>query len=90
MGLKLPSTEKRIAKQPFLLLGFGINSYFDIMEQMCKMFCTISVFFVPIMLIYMFNKQEALYKQGGMAYMGSAISIGNLGGAKVYCHQNLL
>jgi len=32
MGLKLPSTEKRLAKQPFLLLGFGINSYFDIME----------------------------------------------------------
>jgi hypothetical protein len=32
LGLKLPKTEKRIAETPFLLLGFGINSYFDIME----------------------------------------------------------
>jgi len=32
LNLKLPSTEKRIVKEPFLLLGFGINSYFDVME----------------------------------------------------------
>jgi hypothetical protein len=32
MGMKLPKTEKKVAKNPFLLLGYGVNSYFDVLE----------------------------------------------------------
>ena len=32
LGLKLPKTEKKVAKNPFLLLGYGVNSYFEVLE----------------------------------------------------------
>jgi hypothetical protein len=32
LGLKLPKTEKKVNKNPFLLLGYGVNSYFEILE----------------------------------------------------------
>jgi len=32
LGLKLPKTEKKVAKNPFLLLGYGVNSYFNVLE----------------------------------------------------------
>ena len=72
-----------------MLLGFGINSYFDIMEQMCKMFCTISIFFIPIIFMYVTSKENALAKEAatdGYPYLVSAFSIGNMGGSNVRCH----
>jgi len=50
------------------------------------MFAFISIAFIPIMAIYAGNRQDELAKLGGMANMGSALSMGNLGGASVYCH----
>jgi hypothetical protein len=32
LGLKLPKTEKKVNKNPFLLLGYGVNSYFEVLE----------------------------------------------------------
>lgn len=55
MGIKIPKSDRKIAKHPFLLLGYGVNSYFEIMEQMMKMFCVISLFFIPVMGIYVHN-----------------------------------
>ena len=31
MEIKLPKTEEALDKDPFLLLGYGVNSYFDIL-----------------------------------------------------------
>jgi len=90
LGLKLPKTEKKVNKNPFLLLGYGVNSYFDVIEQMSKMFVFISIFFIPVMAIYHDNHQQQLANQPGMPYMVSSLSLGNLGGARVNCHQNEL
>ena len=30
LGLKMPKTEIELQKEPFLRLGYGVNSYFDI------------------------------------------------------------
>jgi hypothetical protein len=32
LDLKLPKTERKVAKNPFLLLGYGVNSYFNVLE----------------------------------------------------------
>ena len=31
LGLKMPKSELELMKEPFLRLGYGVNSYFDIM-----------------------------------------------------------
>lgn len=32
LKLKVPKTDKKIAKNPFLLLGYGVNSYFNVLS----------------------------------------------------------
>jgi len=32
LKLKLPKTDKKIARNPFLLLGYGVNSYFNVLS----------------------------------------------------------
>ena len=32
MKLKVPKTDKKIVKNPFLLLGYGVNSYFNVLS----------------------------------------------------------
>jgi hypothetical protein len=60
LGLKLPKTEKKVNNNPFLLLGYGVNSYFEILEQLMKMFAFVSIFFIPVMAIYKSNHQQQL------------------------------
>jgi hypothetical protein len=60
MKIKMPGTDVRINKHPFLLLGFGINSYFDIIAALLKMFLLITIFFIPTMILYSSNDQLSL------------------------------
>ena len=32
MKLKVPKTDKKIERNPFLLLGYGVNSYFNVLS----------------------------------------------------------
>ena len=52
MKVKMPGTDVRVNKEPMLLLGFGINSYFDIIADLLKMFIIITIFFLPTMWLY--------------------------------------
>lgn len=78
LDLKMPKSETEIQKDPFLILGYGINSYFDLLILLCKMFLSISVFSLPILAIY----------SSGPAFPDSfvtSLSMGNLGGASMLC-----
>ena len=55
MKIKMPGTDVRLDKDPFLLLGFGLNSYFDIILALLKMFLLITFFFAPTMYLYCSN-----------------------------------
>jgi hypothetical protein len=48
MKIKLPKGESEINKEPFILLGYGINAYFDIMISLCTMFVCITFFMLPV------------------------------------------
>ena len=50
IGLKNSSSDERIEKNPYLLLGYGLNSYFSIMLNLMCMMLVISIFAVPLML----------------------------------------
>jgi hypothetical protein len=48
MSLHMSKSEDELIENPFLILGFGINAYFDMMMQLCELFLVITVFFIPI------------------------------------------
>ena len=49
LELSVPKSDLRIEEDPFLLLGYGMNSYFEIMlGLMCMMF-VVTLFAVPLM-----------------------------------------
>lgn len=60
MKIKIPKSEEQLIQDPFLILGYGINAYFDVMFQLCLMFFTISLFFIPVFSWYKYNPQDAL------------------------------
>jgi hypothetical protein len=93
MGLKKMMAEEEhhedeIVNNPFLILGFGINAYFDMMLELCHMFLVISVFFIPVFMWYSGNKEGALRsKEMNPFKQLRAITMGNLGGATTMCTQ---
>ena len=52
LGIKMPKSEKQTQEDPFLILGYGVNAFFDILLSLCLMFCTISIAALPIFYIY--------------------------------------
>lgn len=52
IGIKVPKSEGEIDADPFLILGYGINAYFDILESLSSMFTIITIFAIPMFLIY--------------------------------------
>ena len=57
MGLKIPKSDKKVDKNLFLLLGYGVNSYFEVLKEMMNMFAFISIALIPVFMIYNSNHQ---------------------------------
>jgi hypothetical protein len=78
LELKVPKSDLQLEENPFLLLGYGMNSYLKIMVQltvMCFMICFITV---PLMMTY----------SNGAGLPGYGLySMGSLGGAETMCAQ---
>lgn len=52
LGVKYCKHEAKQIKKPFLLLGYGINAYFDLLQQLVYMFLMITLFSLPIYYLY--------------------------------------
>lgn len=50
MNLKVSKSDERIEQDPYLLLGYGMNSYFEIMLSLMCMMLIVAIFAVPLML----------------------------------------
>lgn len=86
LGLKVPKSELELIEEPFLRLGYGVNSYFDIMLQMVYLFSFISIVCLPIMYCYQTAPSQGMLKfQNGFKLTLGKLSLGNLGGATVQC-----
>ena len=81
LGFKLPKGEDAIEEDPFLILGYGINSYLDIMMNLTWMFFYISLFCIPLYVIFFQNRYFAEWK----TFPISRFSLGNMGGASMAC-----
>lgn len=52
LDLKVPKSDLMIEEDPFLLLGYGMNSYFQVMVEllvMCSLICLVAI---PLMMVY--------------------------------------
>jgi len=81
--MKETKAEKEQNENPFMLAGFGINSYFDIMRSLGFMFLCMSLMMIPSFYNYTSNSQLALSTEP--AYALNMLSLGNLGGSHVSC-----
>jgi hypothetical protein len=52
IGLKMPKSELELIKEPFLRLGYGVNSYFDILLMIFYLFTFISCVCLPMFYVY--------------------------------------
>jgi hypothetical protein len=77
LDIKIPKAEKDIEDEPFVMLGYGVNAYFNILKYLGIMFFMISLFSIPIYSIYFGNSVSML--SGAL----NKLSLGNLGGADI-------
>ena len=91
MGIDVPKSDKELEKDPFLMLGYGVNAYLDIMRQFALMFFFISLFCIPVFFVNGMNQTQGLkLLNPDYKFQMTRFSIGNLGGADVICNQKPL
>jgi hypothetical protein len=88
LGMKVPKSEREIQKDPFLILGYGVNAFFDILFSLCVMFCCISIFALPIFYTYSKLGQSTYFEE--KSYPISRLMLGNMGGATMFCSSALM
>jgi hypothetical protein len=98
MGMSMPKSELNLENDPFLRLGkscefflikmarlgFGMNAYFEIIEQLIYMMVFISIVTIPAMYIY--SSYNALEPYT----MFDNLTLGNMGGSSISCGQAAL
>ena len=84
LDIKIPKAEKDIEDEPFVMLGYGVNAYFNILKYLGIMFFMISLFSIPIYTIYSGNSVNML--SGAL----NKLSLGNLGGADIIKSNHVL
>ena len=82
MDLTPPEGEENIQAHPFLLLGYGVNAYFDILNSLIWCFSCVTIFSIPIYILY---ANEVGFSDQGKSYLVSKFSLGNMGGSSISC-----
>lgn len=78
MEIELSKSEIEMEQNPLLLLGFGINAYFNIIKQM--LYLMIGVLIINLPLFYIYGSYGAIQNDAI-----ASVSMGNMGGAVSIC-----
>lgn len=83
LEVSYPKSELRAEQNPFLLLGYGMNSYLQVMLELMVMTGLISLVTIPLMMTFAsFNALEA-----SPGYDYNQFTLGNIGGSDAFCAQ---
>lgn len=55
MDIKIPKSETQLIKEPFLMLGYGVNAYFDMLYSLMWMCIICSFACIPLYKFYSYN-----------------------------------
>ena len=81
LELSVPKSDIQIEEDPFLLLGYGMNSYLQVMVELMCLSGLISIVTIPLMST--FAGYGALKNFAG--YDWNQYTLGNIGGADSWC-----
>lgn len=86
LGLKPTENEQDIEEDPYLILGYGVNAYMEIVLAFCKMFAMLTLASLPLYIIY---AQGGFYDEGsGMtSHYITQFFLGNMGSSSMFCDQ---
>lgn len=73
-------------EDPFLMAGYGVNAYFNVLDNFKIMFMMITLFSLPLFIIY--GRHEGF--KGWLSYPISRFTMGNLGGSSMMCKHKVL
>lgn len=76
------TTIKKVKDRQFLALGYGINSYFDILQSFIKLFFILTI--INVLIMFAYHSFDGLKSLTGVAQTASW-SIGNLGSSQSVC-----
>ena len=68
-----------------MILGYGVNAYFEIIKSLCWMMFIMTLAFMPIMSIYSSNSINALASRP-KAFL-NVWTLGNFGASSVVCKR---
>lgn len=80
----MPQTDEYIQDDPYLILGYGVNAYFDMLGSLSFMFFCISIFSLPIFYLYGSHRAFSDYR----TFQIARYTIGNMGGSSIFCQQS--
>jgi hypothetical protein len=78
--LELPTTEEDLS-DPYIVLGYGVNAYYQILASLAKMFFWVFMFSLPMFYVY----GTGTYYYGQKSFPISRFFIGNFGGSNMMC-----
>ena len=81
LELKVSKSAQQIEDDPFILLGYGLNSYFSVVLQLMIMMGFIMLISFPLMMVY--ASYDDLKERPG--YSSNQYTLGNLGGSTAIC-----
>lgn len=83
LKIKEPKTDRVIDEDPFVITGYGINSFFETLYYLAEMFLVITLLLIPVFYLYSNNNQLGLMSFDHYAF--NQFTLGNMGGAQAYC-----
>jgi hypothetical protein len=86
MDMIMPENDREVSEDPFILLGYGINSFFDLMSQLFWFAIFITIFMSPLMIE--FSRNSGLAKES--RYVFNQFSLGNMGGTTILCEHSII
>lgn len=84
LAMSIPKNDLLLEEDPFLLLGYGMNSYFQIVVQL--MIAVAMITFVTLPLLFMNASYDDLAQLPNYSF--NQYTLGNYGGADAFCSQS--
>lgn len=84
--MHVPESEKAMLNNPYLMAGYGVNAYFNILDSFRLMFMMITLFCLPLYFIY----GTSIGLKGWKSFVIGRWTLGNLGGASMMCKHQVL
>jgi len=86
-GPFIPKNEEHADGYPFLIAGYGVNSFFDIMKRLSILFLVITCVVFPVMACYNSNGEQGIVGLENVSWKTklNKVSLGNMGGSETQC-----